>query len=61
MPHWACELNMLADAGLNKNSSFFCVYTRYPHQFAAADQAANNIPRSSAPGGENNFMLGWVL
>ncbi|KAM0865719.1 hypothetical protein ACQ4PT_043092 [Festuca glaucescens] len=33
----------------------------YPHQFAAAEQAANNIPRSSAPGGENNFMLGWVL
>ncbi|VAI48093.1 unnamed protein product [Triticum turgidum subsp. durum] len=33
----------------------------YPHQFAAPDQAANNIPRSSAPGGENNFMLGWVL
>uniref|UniRef100_M8D2F4 MADS-box transcription factor 6 n=1 Tax=Aegilops tauschii TaxID=37682 RepID=M8D2F4_AEGTA len=33
----------------------------YPHQFAAPDQAANNIPRSSGPGGENNFMLGWVL
>ncbi|VAI59512.1 unnamed protein product [Triticum turgidum subsp. durum] len=31
------------------------------HQFTAPDQAANNIPRSSAPGGENNFMLGWVL
>lgn len=37
------------------------MYARYPHQFAAPDQAANNIPRSSAPGGENNFMLGWVL
>ncbi|VAI59514.1 unnamed protein product [Triticum turgidum subsp. durum] len=33
----------------------------YHHQFTAPDQAANNIPRSSAPGGENNFMLGWVL
>jgi hypothetical protein len=44
-----------------ENSSFCCLCTRYPHQFAAAEQAANNIPRSSAPGGENNFMLGWVL
>ncbi|EES07448.1 hypothetical protein BDA96_04G299400 [Sorghum bicolor] len=33
----------------------------YPHhQFLPSDQAANNIPRN-APGGENNFMLGWVL
>ncbi|XP_062217524.1 MADS-box transcription factor 6-like [Phragmites australis] len=31
----------------------------YPHQFLPSE-AANNIPRS-APGGENNFMLGWVL
>ncbi|KAL6899525.1 hypothetical protein ACP4OV_006183 [Aristida adscensionis] len=33
----------------------------YPHhQFVPAEAANNNIPRS-APGGENNFMLGWVL
>ena len=33
---------------------------RYPHHQFLPSEAANNIPRS-APGGENNFMLGWVL
>ncbi|XP_062221025.1 MADS-box transcription factor 6-like [Phragmites australis] len=32
----------------------------YPHHQFAPPEAANNLPRS-APGGENNFMLGWVL
>ncbi|XP_040376891.1 MADS-box transcription factor 6 [Oryza brachyantha] len=32
----------------------------YPQQFVPTE--ANNIPRNAAPaGGENNFMLGWVL
>ncbi|KAL5212922.1 hypothetical protein ABZP36_023769 [Zizania latifolia] len=32
----------------------------YPQQFVPAE--ASNIQRSTAPaGGENNFMLGWVL
>nr|AAT37480.1 MADS17 protein [Dendrocalamus latiflorus] len=31
----------------------------YPHQFMPPEAA--NIPRSAPAGGENNFMLGWVL
>ncbi|PWZ23129.1 hypothetical protein Zm00014a_030791 [Zea mays] len=31
-----------------------------PHHQFLPSEAANNIPRSP-PGGENNFMLGWVL
>ncbi|GJN21856.1 hypothetical protein PR202_gb09377 [Eleusine coracana subsp. coracana] len=33
----------------------------FPHHQFVPSEAANNIPRSSAPGGESSFMLGWVL
>ncbi|TVU28019.1 hypothetical protein EJB05_19526, partial [Eragrostis curvula] len=33
----------------------------FPHHQFLPSEAANNIPRSSAPGGESSFMLGWVL
>jgi hypothetical protein len=36
-------------------------FARFPHHQFVPSEPANNIPRSSAPGGENGFMLGWVL